>query len=85
LVENSHQQQYLEHRRQQLQFLNGLTAAQAGTGIPSGSICYMAATVSSMTIADLIDFLAGIKTPASLNTLWRYDPHTKTVVRERQY
>jgi molybdopterin/thiamine biosynthesis adenylyltransferase len=85
LTETSHQEQYLEHRQQQLQIISRLTSAQAGTGIPTGSICYMATTIASLTMADLIDQLTGIKNPPSLNTLWRYDPYSKSVVRERQY
>jgi hypothetical protein len=86
LTETSHQEQYLAHRRQQLEFVNQLTAAQeGGTGIPSGSMCYMAATITSLMISDLIDFLAGIKTQLSLNTLWRFDPYSKSVIREQQY
>lgn len=85
LIEKSHQEQYLEHRQQQLQIIGRLTAAQAGMGIPPGSICYMATTIASLTMADLIDQLTGIKNPPSLNTLWRYDPYSKSTIRERQY
>jgi molybdopterin/thiamine biosynthesis adenylyltransferase len=85
LTEASHQQQYLEHRQQQLQFISRLTAADAGVGIAAGSISYMAATVSSLMVADLIDLLAGIKNPPSLNTVGRYNPYSRSVIREQQY
>ncbi len=85
LTEASHQQRYLEHRQQQLKFISRLTAADAGIGIATGSISYMAATVSSLMVADLIDLLAGIKTPPSLNTVGRYNPNSKSVIREQQY
>ncbi len=85
LTEASHQQQYLEHRQQQLQFISRLTAADAGNGITTGSISYMAATVSSLMVADLIDWLAGIKNPPSLNTVGRYNPYSRSVIREQQY
>jgi molybdopterin/thiamine biosynthesis adenylyltransferase len=85
LTEASHQQRYLEHRQQQLKFISRLTAADAGIGIANGSISYMAATVSSLMVADLIDLLAGIKTPPSLNTVGRYNPNSKSVIREQQY
>jgi molybdopterin/thiamine biosynthesis adenylyltransferase len=85
LTEKSHQERYLAHRQQQLEIIGRLTAAQAGTGIPTGSICYMATTIASLVIGDLIDLLTGIKNPPSLNTVWRYDPYTKNVVREQQY
>jgi molybdopterin/thiamine biosynthesis adenylyltransferase len=85
LTEASHQQRYLEHRQEQLKFMSRLTAADGGTGIPTGSISYMAATVSSLMVADLIDLLAGIKTPPSLNTLGRYNPYSRSVLREQQY
>jgi molybdopterin/thiamine biosynthesis adenylyltransferase len=85
LTETSHQERYLEHRKQQLQFISRLTAADSGNGIATGSISYMAATVSSLMVADLIDLLAGIKTPPSLNTIGRYNPDTKSVLREQQY
>jgi molybdopterin/thiamine biosynthesis adenylyltransferase len=85
LTEASHQQRYLEHREQQLKFISRLTAADAGIGIATGSISYMAATVSSLMVADLIDLLAGIKTPPSLNTVGRYNPNSKSVIREQQY
>jgi molybdopterin/thiamine biosynthesis adenylyltransferase len=85
LTEKSHQERYLEHRKQQLQFISRLTAADAGTGIATGSISYMAATVSSLMVADLIDLLAEIRTPPSLNTIGRYNPYSKSVIREQQY
>jgi molybdopterin/thiamine biosynthesis adenylyltransferase len=85
LTEKSHQERYLEHRQQQLRFISRLTAADGGNGIASGSISYMAATVSSLMVADLIDLLAGIKAPPSLNTVGRYNPYSKSVVREQQY
>ncbi len=85
LTEAVHQQRYLEHRQQQLQFISRLTAADGGNGIATGSISYMAATVSSLMVADLIDLLAGIRTPPSLNTVGRYNPYSKSVIREQQY
>jgi molybdopterin/thiamine biosynthesis adenylyltransferase len=85
LTEKSHQERYLAHRQQQLEIIGRLTAAQSGAGIPTGSICYLANTIASLVIGDLIDLLTGIKHPPSLNTVWRYDPYTKNVVREQQY
>jgi molybdopterin/thiamine biosynthesis adenylyltransferase len=85
LTEASHQQRYLEHRQQQLQFISQLTAADSGNGITAGSISYMAATVSSLMVADVIDLLAGIKNPPSLNTIGRYNPYSRSVIREQQY
>jgi molybdopterin/thiamine biosynthesis adenylyltransferase len=85
LTEKSHQERYLAHRLQQMQLISHLTAAQSGTGIPTGSICYLATTIASLVIGDLIDLLSGIKQPPSLNTAWRYDPYSKSIVREQQY
>jgi molybdopterin/thiamine biosynthesis adenylyltransferase len=85
LTETVHQQRYLEHRQQQLDMISRLTAADTGNGIATGSISYMAATVASLMIADLIDFIAGIRTPPSLNTGGRYNPYTKSMIREQQY
>lgn len=85
LTEKSHQERYLVHRQEQLQIISRLTAAQSGTGIPTGSICYLPTTIASLVIGDLIDLITGIKQPPSLNTVWRYDPYTKSTVREQQY
>jgi molybdopterin/thiamine biosynthesis adenylyltransferase len=85
LTEASHQQRYLEHRQQQLQFISRLTSADGGNSLATGSISYMAATVSSLMVGDLIDLLADIRTPPSLNTIGRYNPYSKSVIREQQY
>jgi molybdopterin/thiamine biosynthesis adenylyltransferase len=85
LTETVHQQRYLAHRQQQLGLISRLTAADEGNGIATGSISYMAATVSSLMIADLIDSIAGIRTPPSLNTGGQYNPYTKSMIREQQY
>ncbi len=85
LTETSHQERYLEHRQQQLEFIGRSTVARPGLEIPSGSICYMASTITSLMVADTIDLISGIKTPLSLNTIWRYDPYSKSVLREQQY
>jgi molybdopterin/thiamine biosynthesis adenylyltransferase len=85
LTEKSHQERYLAHRQQRLQFISRLTAADLGTGIATGSISYMAATISSLMVADVIDLLAEIRIPPSLNTVGRYNPDTKTMIREQQY
>ncbi len=85
LTETVHQQRYLDHRKQQLGLISRLTAADTGNGIATGSISYMAATVSSLMVADLIDSIAGIRTPPSLNTGGQYSPYTKSISRDQEY
>jgi molybdopterin/thiamine biosynthesis adenylyltransferase len=85
LTETSHQQRYLDHRKHQLGLISRLTAADTGNGIAGGSISYMAATISSLMIADLIDSIAGIRTPPSLNTSGQYSPYTKSMSRDQEY
>ncbi len=85
LTQKVHLERYLAHRQEQMQFISQLPVLHPGLEIPSGSICYMAATITSLMVADAIDLLAGIRPPLSLNTIWRYDPYSKSVIRDQEY
>jgi molybdopterin/thiamine biosynthesis adenylyltransferase len=85
LVETSHMEQCLAHKQQQLNMITALVSGDAGTGVISGSISYLNTTVISLMITDLIELLAGIRSPSSLNRLWRYDAATKSTILMQEY
>jgi hypothetical protein len=85
LVETSHMEQCLTHKQQQLKMITSLAAGDTGTGVISGSISYLNTTVISLMITDVIELLAGIRSPSSLNRLWRYDAAAKNTILMQEY
>lgn len=85
LVEISHMEQYLIHKQQQLEMISALASSEVGTGVISGSISYLNTTVISLMIADVIELLAGIRSPSSLNRVLRYDSAAKTTILVQEY
>jgi molybdopterin/thiamine biosynthesis adenylyltransferase len=85
LVETSHMEQCLAHKQQQLNMITSLAAGDTGTGVISGSISYLNTTVISLMITDVIELLAGIRLPSSLNRLWRYDAAAKNTILMQEY
>jgi molybdopterin/thiamine biosynthesis adenylyltransferase len=85
LVEQSAMERCLQHKQQQLDILEQLESTAAGTGIIAGSISYLNTTIACLMVGDVIDILSGIKTPSSLNTIWRYNPNDKSMTKEQEY
>jgi hypothetical protein len=84
-VESSRMEKCLAHKQQQLQIMAELESTAPGTGIISGSISYLNTVISSLIVADAIDLLSGIRTPLSLNTIWKYTWADRTMTKEQEY
>jgi hypothetical protein len=78
LVENSHIENVLNHKRQQLELIDRLRAVEEGTGVIPGSISYLNTAIAATIAGEVIDFLSGIKPPISLNSSWNYNAQTKS-------
>ncbi len=85
LVETSHMEQCLAHKQQQLSMISTLASSDVGTGVISGSISYLNTTVISLMITDVIERLAGIRSPSSLNRVLRYDAAAKSAIVVQEY
>jgi molybdopterin/thiamine biosynthesis adenylyltransferase len=81
-VDPNRMEQCLAHKRQQLEIMSELESITSGTGIISGSISYLNTIISSLIVADAIDLLAGIRTPLSLNTIWKYTCADRSMTKE---
>jgi hypothetical protein len=84
-VDPNRMEQCLAHKRQQLEIMDKLESTGSGMGIISGSISYLNTIISSLIIADAIDLLAGIRTPLSLNTIWKYTWADRSMTKEQEY
>jgi molybdopterin/thiamine biosynthesis adenylyltransferase len=84
-VESTRMEKCLVHKQQQLQIMAELESTAPGTGIISGSISYLNTVISSLIVADAIDLLAGIRTPLSLNTIWKYNWADRSMTKEQEY
>jgi molybdopterin/thiamine biosynthesis adenylyltransferase len=84
-VESTRMEKCLAHKQQQLQIMAELASTAPGTGIISGSISYLNTVISSLIVADVIDLLAGIRTPLSLNTIWKYNWADRSMTKEQEY
>jgi predicted ThiF/HesA family dinucleotide-utilizing enzyme len=85
LIEPTRISKYLAHKQQQLRIMSELESTAPGTGIISGSISYLNTIISSLIVADVIDLLAGIRTPLSLNTIWKYTWADRMMTKEQEY
>jgi molybdopterin/thiamine biosynthesis adenylyltransferase len=84
-LETTRMEKCLAHKQQQLQIMEQLESTAPGTGIISGSISYLNTVISSLIVADVIDLLSGIRTPLSLNTIWKYNWADRSMVKEQEY
>jgi molybdopterin/thiamine biosynthesis adenylyltransferase len=84
-IESTRMEKCLVHKQQQLQIMAELASTAPGTGIISGSISYLNTVISSLIVADVIDLLSGIRTPLSLNTIWKYNWADRSMTKEQEY
>ena len=85
LVDINRMVQCLAHKQQQLKMISALASSDTGTGVIAGSISYLNTTVISLAIADVIELLAEIASPPSLNRVLRYDATTKSTTVAQEY